>query len=216
MEYEEAMEYDHRPFTSVYLSLLKREHLLIFSFCTRNDYNLTFVKFCRLFFLLATDMCLNVFFFFDETMHTMYLDYGKYNFIQNVPQIIYTTIVSQILDVFLCYLSLTDKAYYEIKNLKAKDRFELLKIIKCTKIKLTIFYILTFTLFAFHWYTITCFCAVYRNTQSAFIKNSLSSFGMGQLYPFVLYLFPSAFRIMSLSYCKSGCVYKFSDIIPFF
>ena len=161
-------------------------------------------------------MCLNVFFFADETMHSIYLDYGKYNFIQNVPQILYSTFVSQILDIFLCYLSMTDKSYYEIKNLKDKDRFELLRIIKCIKIKLTTFFIFTFIIFGFEWYTITCFCAVYRNTQSSFIKNSISSFGMGQLYPFVLYLFPAFFRIMSLKCCESSCLYKFSDIIPLF
>ena len=216
MEYEEALENDHRDFPSIYFSLLKREHLLIFSFCVRDDYNLTFVKFCRLFFLLATDMCLNVFFFLDKTMHTMYLDYGKYNFIQHIPQIIYSTIVSQIFDVLLSYLSMTDTAYYRIKRLNAKDRFKLLRILKCTKIKLIIFYIFTFSIFAFNWYTITCFCAVYRNTQGAFIKNSLSSFGTGQIYPFILYLFPAILRIMALKCCQSGCVYKFSDIIPFF
>ena len=36
-------------------------------------------------------------------------------------------------------------------------------------------------MFAFYWYTITCFCAVYNNTQNAFIKDSLSSFGLGLL-----------------------------------
>ena len=84
-------------------------------------------------------MCLNVFFFSDGTMHVMYLDYGKYNFVQHIPQIIYSTFVSQILDIFLCFLSLTDKSYYLIKNLKAIARYDILRILKCIKIKLTIF-----------------------------------------------------------------------------
>ena len=216
LKFDEAIEYDQRGFPNVYLSILKRNHLLIFSLCVRNDYNLTFVKFCRLFFLMTTDMCLNVFFFSDETMHIMYLDYGKYNFVQQIPQILYSAIVSQLLDLLLCYLSLTDIDYYQIKNLEFKAHIELLKILKCMKIKLTIFFIFTITIFAFYWYTITCFCAVYRNTQVAFIKDSLSSFGVGQLYPFILYLLPAFFRIMSLRNCKSACLYKFSDIIPFF
>ena len=46
-------------------------------------------------------MALNVFFFADETMHKMFLDYGKYNFIQQIPQIIYSTIVSQLIELLL-------------------------------------------------------------------------------------------------------------------
>ena len=60
-------------------------------------------------------MALNVFFFSDESMHKIFLNYGKYNFIQQIPQIIYTTIISQLIEVFLCYLSLTDKHFYKIK-----------------------------------------------------------------------------------------------------
>ena len=62
-------------------------------------------------------MAINVFFFSDDSMHRLYVDYGKYNFIQQIPQIIYSTALSQILDVFLCYLILTDKYFYQIKGL---------------------------------------------------------------------------------------------------
>ena len=73
-------------------------------------------------------------------------------------------------------------------------------------------------MFAFYWYTITCFCAVYNNTQNAFIKDSFSSFGLGLLYPFVLYLFPSALRIIALRATKVRLtfLYSLSNIIPFF
>ena len=87
-------------------------------------------------------MALNVFFFSGETMHKMFLDYGKYNFIQQIPQIIYSTLVSQLIEVFICYLSLTDKHYYEIKNLDYETRYEVFNIIKCLKKKLTIYWII--------------------------------------------------------------------------
>ena len=59
-------------------------------------------------------------------------------------------------------------------------------------------------------------CAVYVNTQSAFIKDSLCSFGLGLLYPFILYLFPSILRLIALKAQKASCIYSISDIIPFF
>ena len=218
LEFEEALKKDDRSFIKIYWSLLKREHLIVLTFMTRNDYNLLLVKFSRFIFSVCTDMALNVFFFSDATMHKMYLDYGKYNFVQHIPQIIYTIIASKILEVLVCFLSLTDKYFYEIKNLNYESRYEIFKIIKRIKIKLTFYFIFTFLAFAFYWYTIACFCAVYPNTQIAFIKDSFTSFGFGLLYPLILYIFPAAFRRISLRGKKSNlsCMYETSNVIPFF
>ena len=91
-------------------------------------------------------------------------------------------------------------------------------IMKCIQIKIGFFFGFTTLMFIFYWYLITCFCAVYENTQIAFIKDSFLSFGLGLLYPFVLYLFPSGLRIMSLKFLKGklSFIYKLSDLIPFF
>ena len=43
------------------------------------------------------------------------------------------------------------------------------------------------------------FCAIYRNTQTHLIKDTLISFGLSLLYPFLFYLIPGFFRIPSLS-----------------
>ena len=95
----------------------------------------------RFIFLLATDIAMNVFFFSDSTMHKIFLDYGKYNFVQQIPQILYSSIISQIIEVFICFLSLTDKHIYEIKslnitNLKEKNKKAIKDIFKFIKIKL--------------------------------------------------------------------------------
>ena len=218
LEYNEAIKLDRRTFLEIYWSILKREHSILFTFFVRNDHNIIYVKYPRFIFFMCTDMALNVFFFSDETMHKMYLDYGKYNFVQQIPQIVYSTIVSQIIQVFICYLSLTDKHYYQIKNIKIKSKEQIYKIIKCVKLKIYFFFITSWIIFFFYWYLITCFCEVYRNTQTAFIKDSLTSFGLGLLYPFALYLMPSTLRIIALKTCigKLSFIYALSDIIPIF
>ena len=161
---------------------------------------------------------MNVFFFSDDTMHKMSLDYGKYNFLQQIPQIIYSTLVSQIIEVFLCYLSLTDKHYYEIKNDINNSKTILVKTMKCIRIKITLYFIFTSLLFIFYWYLITSFCSVYQNTQIAFIKDSILSFVLSCAIPFVLYLIPSFLRIISLNSNKYRleCIYRLSNIIPLF
>ena len=218
LEYEEAIKLDKRKFLELYWSILKREHLILFTFFNWNDHNIIFLKFIRFIFLVCTDMAMNVFFFSDDTMHKMFLDYGKYNFIQQIPQIVYSTIISNLIEIILCYLSLTDKLFYQMKKFNEKDTFTKAKIIKCIKLKINFFFVFTFIMFLFYWYLITSFCAVYQNTQIAFIKDSLVSFCLGLLYPFVLYLIPSSLRIISLKFTrwKLSFIYKLSDIIPIF
>ena len=218
LSFNKAIELDKRTFITIYWSVLKREHLIIFTFFIRNDHNIIYIKLCRFIFLVCTDMALNVFFFSDETMHKMFLDYGKYNFIQQIPQIIYSKIISQLIEVFLCFLSMTDKYYYEIKNLENDHKNRIFKITKCIKIKLTFFFVFTLFMFLFNWYVITCFCAVYVNSQIAFIKDSISSFVLGILSPFIIYSIPVSLRVISLRLQKYNLsfLYKLSDIIPFF
>ena len=113
---------------------------------------------------------------------------------------------------------MTDNYYYQIKDSKNTNKKSISDITKCIKIKIVFFFLFTILMFAFYWYLITCFCAVYQNTQIAFIKDSLSSFILDNLLPFGIYLFPSIFRIISLktNRCCSKCLYVLSNIIPFF
>ena len=99
LEYEKAIKYDKRTFIQVYLAFLKREHLIIFTFANNNDYNLFPVKLSRCVFSIVGDMALNVFFFSDDSMHKLFLNYGKYDFIQQIPQITYSTIISQFIEI---------------------------------------------------------------------------------------------------------------------
>ena len=165
-------------------------------------------------------MALNVFFFSDDSMHKLFLNYGKYDFFQQIPQITYSTIISQLIEVFLCFLSLTDKYIYQLKsNFVTLKRNRLKKnIIKIIQIKLIIFYIFTFIFFIIYWYIISIFCAVYKNTQKHFIKDSIISFSIGLLYPFVFYFISSVFRICSIrdKQKRFNCIYKLSNFIPFF
>ena len=218
LEYLPAIELDKRPFSQIYWSTLKRNHIVLLTFFSWNDYNIYYIKFARFLFLISTDMALNVFFFTDDSMHKIYLNYGKYDFIQSIPQTIYTTAISQLIEVLLSYLSMTDKHIYQIKHLKdvKMKKIIIFQNLKCIKLKLIGFFVFTFVFFAFYWYLISCFCAVYENTQVIFIKDSISTFFTGLVYPFILYLIPSSLRILALRDVnkKRTFIYKLSDIIP--
>ena len=217
LEYEEAVKLDKRTFIQIYFATLKREHIILFTFFSWNDYNLFYIKIARLIFLLSTDISMNIFFFSDDSMHKLFLNYGKYDFIQQIPQVVYSTIISQILEVFLCYLSMTDKYIYQIKNSNFNSK-DIIRIFKCINIKLLFFFIFTFTLFIFYWYSVASFCAVYENSQITFVKDSFLSFLLSIIYPFIIYLITTALRFCAIKKEKKGLkfVYRLSDIIPFF
>ena len=132
-----------------------------------------------------------------------------------------TTLVSQLLSVFLNFLTMTDIHYYNIKSMALNElnKKKIVSVMKLIKCKIIVYYIFTFILYFFYWYTITAFCAVYRNTQNIFITDSISSFIMGLIYPFILYIFPAGLRLLSLMATEKKnleCLYSLSDIIPFF
>ena len=116
---------------------------------------------------------------------------------------------------------MTDISIYKIKALskKPKTSQKIIDIIDCMKVKLITFFVSTFIFFLLFWYFISAFCAVYKNTQKIFIRDSAISFASSLLDPFLIYGLTITLRRISLSMCcrnRAGCLYKISDIIPFF
>ena len=222
LEYEDALELDNRNFLKIYWYLVKREQIVLFTFINWNDFNLFSIKLSKLFLALCSDMAFNVFFFSDESMHKTYETGGEHDWLGHLAQIVIATIISQILQVFVNFLTMTDIHYYELKGLKRDNKIngkKALSVIRCIKIKIIAYIISSFLMFLFFWYASSAFCAVYPNTQRIFIVDSYTGFLMGLLYPFVLYLFPTALRVLSLKAKKSKnlkILYSLSDKIPFF
>ena len=69
---------------------------------------------------------------------------------------------------------------------------------KCLKIKLGIFFSLSLLLMSFFWYFISCFCAVYKNTKTILLIDTIISFTLSMVYPFGLNLIPGLGRIPAL------------------
>ena len=131
----------------------------------------------------------------------------------------FSTIFSQLIEVFLCFLSLTDKYIYLIKsNLIDGKTNNNEKIIRRMYLKLIIFFVFTFIFLGVYWYIITIFCGVYKNTQKAFIKDSILSFSICLIYPFILYFLSASLRVCALRDSKKRfkCIYCISYIIPLF
>ena len=116
----------------------------------------------------------------------------------------------------LQFLILTDKDLLEVKLQQTIILAENMKKqkLKNIKIKFAIFFVLNFILLSFFWYYLTCFNAVYKNTQVYLIENTLISFGFSLVYPFIINISPTVIRIRSIQSSKKDqrCLYKTSQI----
>ena len=201
LDYLQAIDLDKRSFCQYYISLLKKKQLILFTFYPANDFNLITIKLCLFLTNFSIYLTMNCFFFSDDTMHKIYIDNGAYHIIYRLPQIIYTSFISSVINILLKQLSLSENNFLELKHektsIRIKDKFKSIK--ECLSLKFCIFFTINFLLLFFVWYFISCFSAVFINTQIILISDTLISFGISLLYPFGYYLIPGVFRIPAIN-----------------
>ena len=217
LNYEKALIIDKRTFFQYYFSLLRTKHIILFTFCQPNDYNLFSIKLCLFLLSFSLYLSINCFFFDDNTMHSIYIENGNYNFILQLPQIILSSLISIIINIFLKELSLTEKSILSFKGIKNLENIQQKssKLINYLKMKILIFFIICLLLLFFFLYFISCFCAVYPNTQIILFKDTCFSFLVSLVYPFAIYFFPPTFRIPALRAKKKdkNVIYKIGNIL---
>ena len=217
LDYKEAIKIDKRTYCQFYLSLLLKKHLLLFSFVPIKDYNITTLKISLLIISFTLYFAINTLFFNDKSMHNIYIDKGSFNPIYHIPIIIYSSIISLIIQQILRLLALPENRLIEIKNEFTLDIIKRQSgtIQKFMKIKFIIFFTVGFCLMIFFWYFISCFCAVFNNTQIILIKDTFLSFGVSMIYPFIYNLIPGCFRIIALRSKKQDkkCIYSVSLLL---
>ena len=150
-------------------------------------------------------------------MHKIYEEEGDFNFLYQLPQIIYSTLISLVINNLIQMLALSEGNILDFKKNKNKKNLNkrVDKLNNILRIKFILYFIICIILLIFFWYYLSMFCAVYRNTQNHLIKDTLISFGLSIIYPFGIYLLPGIFRIPSLSNSdnKRNCMYNLSLIL---
>ena len=218
LSYEDAIRYDKRASCEYYGSLIKNKQLLIFTFCSFNDYNSGIIKKFILFLSFALHYAINTLFFTDSNMHQIYEDEGKFNFIYQLPKILYSALISSfIMRIMLQTFVLTDKDILQVKSQETKSLAISMKkkILKCILIKYSFFFILNFILLGLFWYYVTVFNAIYKNTQIYLILNTFISFGFSLFYPYTINIIPMMIRKCSINSTKKDkrYFYRVSQII---
>ena len=216
LTYKKAKKDDKRTYIEYYFSLLKTKHLLFFTFFYSEDYNSKIIKIYIFFFSVQIDYTINAMFYTDETMHKIYKDEGSFDILYQIPQMLYSSLLSMVLNNLIRFLGLYEDEILNIKNNKIKKTKTLKNELNIIKIKIIVFYIVTYILLCCCWIYVGCFCAVYKNTQIHLLIEVLSSFLLSFIISFFMSLIPGFFRILSL---KDGpksnqpILYKFSQVL---
>ena len=214
--YKEALKKDKRTFCLYYLSLIKKNHIIYFSFVPYLDYNSRILKIYLFFFNFCINFTTNALFFNDKTMHKIYEEGGSFNFIYNIPQIIYSALITGVIDYLIKLLALTESNFIQLKKYKHKDQndlnIEAQRIWNIIKIKFGFFFFFNLCFLILFWFYLACFCAVYKNTQIHLIKDTVISFCTSMIYPLFIYIIPSILRIKALNDKRRECMFKLSKI----
>ena len=217
LNYKEALIEDKRTYSQYYCYLLAKKQLFIFSFFPFKDYNSKAIKLDLFFFSFSVYFAVNTLFFTEETLHKIYENEGSFNFIYHIPQIIYSSIITSVINAIVKALSLSENNILSIKH--KNDLYDIKRLAKVNInsifYKITFYLIISTSLLFLFWYYIGCFCALYSNTQLHLIKDSVTSFALSMLYPLFLCLIPGIFRISSLKAKKKNkeCMYKTSKFL---
>lgn len=211
LPYELAIEDDQKTYWEYYFSLIRSKHLLVLTFYTYNDYNSKIIKISLILLIIGIHYFVNALFFGDSTIHKIFKDNKKYNAFILLPLIIYSIVISYAAEYIFKLITLTEKSVIEIKNqptLKlSKDSEE--AILKQITIKTIIFYSLDFIILIFVWYYLSCFSAIYQQTQYILLLNTSVSLIITLIFPFIFFLLPGFLRIPSLQENNKNNEYKY-------
>ena len=176
------------------------------------------IKIFLFFFSFGLYYTVNALFFTDSIMSKIYD--GKYGFVNQLRNIIYSNLICTVINIFVRFLSLTGKDISKIKFYEKNKNInsKVASLRKCIKIKFIFFYIVSFLFLLIFWYYVTCFCAVYPHTQLLLIKDTIISFVLSLIYPLGYYFIPGIFRITSLRSKRKNqeCMYKISKLLQSF
>ena len=198
--YETALKYDKRTYFQYYCSLIKTKNIFIFSFFYNMDYNSKIVKIDLFFIGFIIYFTVNALFFNDNTMHKIYEDKGKFQILYQLPQIVYSSLISMVLNILLKLLALSESDILLLKGKKTKKDLDKREedLYNKLQLKFLLYFVISSIFMLLFWYYLSMFCVIYKNTQLHLIKDTLISFSLSFFYPFGIYLLPGLFRIPSL------------------
>ena len=120
LSYGLSLKYDKRSYIQYYVSLLKTKHDIISAFFNNKDYNSRIIKIDLFLQGFVLDYTINALFYSDDTMHQIYISEGSFDFLDQLPEIVYSSLISIVLGYALKLLALSSDDISDFKQSKFK------------------------------------------------------------------------------------------------
>ena len=208
LNFDEAKVFDKRHFCKYYCFMIQLSNILINTFCRCSDYNLFIIKFGLLLFTFPINLTFNAFFFTSSQIQSVYIN--KISDIsidwKNLVRSFASSILSSIILIFLKLLCLTHSS---IRKLKKESNVEeankkSISILNCIKVRIYIYYIFSLIFILLFGFYVSCFCAIFENTQIVLMQSMAISWFLSLLYPFGICFVTTIFRRGALTCGKKG------------
>ena len=218
LPFDQAIEHDKRSFCRYYGNILFFSHIILMVFFRHRDFNLFTVKLGLLFMTFPINLTMNIFFFTNESIKVSYLKSAKNlsSVWSQIDNTIYSSLLSSIILIMLKLICLTHNSVRQLRKVRdvEKAQEQSICILRCIKVRIVIYYILSFAFLLVFGFYVLCFCAVFENTQIALIRSTLTSWLISFIYPLIICLFTSIVRSAAFK-CKSKCLYFVKTMMQF-
>ena len=226
--YEEAIEYDRRPFIKIFYIFLLSKQTIFHTFIDKSPMELISIKICIFIFVFSTSLTFNAFFYFNSHISEKYR-YTKglffFTFSHNMTIILLACLITFVFTVLITKLSnsnyyireifkkeedklKSDKTYIVTQERKEEILKEIDIILNKLKKKYLALFLIEFIVILFYWYYATAFGHVYTNTQTSWILNSFISIIMSFIFDcFLCAVFSELYKISIDNKIKG--LYKF-------
>ena len=201
IDYEEAIFYDKRGYLKIYWGCLVDQQVIFGTFFSDRHLDLLVIKLSFLLISFQISFFLNALFYTDEYISKAYYNNGVLNFVSGLPKSIYSFAFTLVITNLLRMLSTSKKELLKLIIDKLQDKSYLNLIHdKLTKLKkkLIAYYIIVFFLSFICLYYVTCFCAVYRNSQKYWFFGCLESLGIDTSVSLIGCIFLAFLRYVSI------------------
>ena len=218
LPFRKALKYDKRGFCKYYWNILMFSHIILNVFFRHNDYNLFAVKLGLLFMTFPINLTFNIFFYTNKSIKLSYIrsmdDIS--NFWHNIANTVYSSLLSSTLLIILKFICLTHNSVRVLRKFKDVEfaKKKSVCVLRCIKIRVTIYYILSFAFLGIFGFYVLCFCAVFENTQKELVKSTFTSWLISLIYPFIICLATSFVRKLAFK-CKNRIFYAIKQILQF-
>ena len=153
------------------------------------------MKISFMLFIFAIFLASNTIFINDTALHKLFISNGKIDIISDIYKIGFSALISSLIKNLLLLVAFPENDILEIKKVEIEDNTKRNKEIQEVKtivmIRCYLYFFSNIIFLCFIWIYISSFFMIFQNTQIYVIQNTLISFGISMVAPFILYFIPT-------------------------